>query len=177
MIIHVCFPPKKKIVKPNRCFKRQLIVISNQNIWKSKLLNFNLLIVLHFLSNKYNKGYDYESMNSNVLFSHFPDHHYLAIQIFVCSVKLFSLEGHWTPQVINLINKDNIQLWESISDAKRWGASLSQSAGLNFNEAKRNHVQQQFYGATGLSNQHKNLRLHVFSCQHELRLFNDISVS
>ena len=82
MIIHVCFPPKKKIVKPNRCFKRQLIVISNQNIWKSKLLNFNLLIVLHFLSNKYNKGYDYESMNSNVLFSHFPSYHYLAIQIF-----------------------------------------------------------------------------------------------
>ena len=72
-------------LEPRRCylgFKRQLIVISNKNIWKSKLLIFNLLIVLHFLSEKYNKGYDYGSMNSNVLFSHFPSHHYLAIQIF-----------------------------------------------------------------------------------------------
>lgn len=94
---YTCLLPKKKKVKPNRCFKRQLIVISNQNIWKSKLLNFSLLIVLHFLSNKYNnKGYDCESMNSNVLSSHFPSHHYLAIHRYsICSVKLFSLEGQY----------------------------------------------------------------------------------
>ncbi len=56
------------------------------------------------------------------------------------------------------------------------GPYLSQAAGLKFfNEAEKNHMWQQFYGTMGgLSNQHKNLRLHVVSCQQEIGLFNDI---
>ena len=46
-------------------------------------------------------------------------------------MELLSLEGQWTPQVINCVV--NIRCEEM-------GPSLSQAAGLNFNEAEKNHV-------------------------------------
>ena len=61
---------------------------------------------------------------------------------------------------------------------KRQKEAPRNSASERYFRKKAHHAWQQFYEMTGgLSNQHKNLRLHVFSSQQELRLFNDISLA
>ena len=54
-------------------------------------------------------------------------------------MELFSLEGQQTLQVITLIHKDYIQMWGQYQ-VQSDGASLRNSAELNFNEAEKNHV-------------------------------------
>ena len=73
-----------------------------------------------------------KSMNSNVLFTHFTSHHYLAFGGIVLTGRLAnSTSDHPDTQRLHPIVGFNIR-------CKVMGASLRNSMELNFNEAEKN---------------------------------------
>ena len=82
-----------------------------------------------FLAIKIIKG-----MNSNVLFTHFTSHHYLAFgRIVLTGRSANTTSDHPNTQRLHPIVGVNIK-------CKVMGASLRNSVELNFNEAEKNHV-------------------------------------
>ena len=75
-----------------------------------------------------------KSMNSNVLFTHFTSHHYLAFGgIVLTGRSANTTSDHADTQRLHPIVGVNIR-------CKVMGASLRNSVELNFNEAEKNHV-------------------------------------
>ena len=75
-----------------------------------------------------------KSMNSNVLFTHFTSHQYLAFGgIVLTGRSANTTSDHPDTQRLHPIVEVNIK-------CKVMGASLRNSVELNFNEAKKNHV-------------------------------------
>ena len=126
---------KKKKGKPNRCVSWKSIECNQRSKCLKIQAAFNLLNVIHFLSNKNNKGYEFKcsfhSFYQPPLFS-FSENQYVWWNCFHLRV---SRHYKWSPWYTKITSKCGGQ-YQVQSD----GACLRNSAELNFNEAEKNHV-------------------------------------